>query len=101
MVNFDGMLRAVLVMRHQRLRFETRAVKRQRPGFAHAAHIGQGLFNDNPADALLIKDFKHQIEIAVADLLRADQFVGRAESAKLLRISHRIAGRKGSVLRHC
>ena len=39
----------MLIVGDQGLRFETGAVEGQRPGFADAAHVGQGLFDDRPA----------------------------------------------------
>ncbi|MNP78993.1 hypothetical protein D3C76_1767330 [compost metagenome] len=67
------MLRAMLIVLDQGLRFKTGAIQRQRPGLADAAHIGQRLFDDDAAHALGIKNFKHQIEVAVAHFLRLHQ----------------------------
>lgn len=73
MVNFHGMLRAVLVMLYQRLRLETGAVQRQRPGLTDAANVWQRLFYDDAAHALSIENFEDQIEVAVAHFLRLYQ----------------------------
>ena len=101
MKNVYRMLRAVLIVGDQGLCFEARAVEGQWPGFADAAHVGQRLLNNNPAHALSIENFEHQIEIAVAYLLRRHQLRRIVEPAKLLCVNHRIAGREGMVLRHC
>ncbi len=95
------MLRAVLEMLDQRLRLKTGTIERQGPGFAHAAHVGQRLFDDDAADALGVENFKHQIEIAVADLLRRNEFGRVFQTAKLLCIRDCIIRVEGSVLRHC
>ncbi|MNC67080.1 hypothetical protein D3C75_1175460 [compost metagenome] len=72
-VDFDRVLRAVLIVLDQGFCFEAGAIQRQRPGFAHAAHIGQRLLDDDAAYAFSIENFKHQIEVAVAHLLRLYQ----------------------------
>ena len=72
-VDFHRVLRAVLVMLDQGLRFKTGAVQRQRPGFADAAYIGQRLLNDDAAHARAVENFKDQVEVAVADFLRLYQ----------------------------
>ncbi len=72
-VDFHGVLRAVLVMLDQGLRLEAGTIQRQRPGFADAAYVGQRLLNDDAADALSIENFKNQIEVAVAHFLRLYQ----------------------------
>ena len=101
MHNPHRVLRAVLMVSHQGLRLKARAVKGQRPGLSYAAHVGQRLLNDNPAHALGIKNFKHQVEVAIAHFLRGHQFCRIIDTAKLLGVSHRIAGRESMVLRHC
>ena len=100
-MDFYRVLRAVLIVGDQGLRFETGAVEGQRPGFADAAHVGQGLFDDRPADALAIEHFKHQIEVAIAHFLRADQLRWVVDAGELLRVSHGVMGGEGMVLRHC
>lgn len=72
-VDFYGVLRAVLVVLDQRLRLKTGAVQRQRPGLPDAAHVGQRLLDDNAAHARAVENFEHQIEVAVAYLLRLHQ----------------------------
>ena len=72
-VDFHGVLRAVLVMLDQGLRLQTGAVQRQRPGLADAAHVGQRLLNDDAAHARAVENFKYQIEVAVAYFLRLYQ----------------------------
>ena len=101
MVDFHRMLRAVLVMRHQRLRFKTSAIQRQRPGFADAAHVRQRLFDDDAAYACGIENLKHQIKVAVAHLLRLYQCGWIIDAAKRSGVFHGILGGKGTVLRHC
>ena len=49
----------------QRLVLEMRAIQRQRPAFANQPHIGQCLFDANPASWSL--DDKDEVEVAVAD----------------------------------
>lgn len=71
------------------------------PIVAGAAHVGQSLFDDRPADALAIEHFKHQIEVAIAHFLRADQLRWVVDAGELLRVSHGIVGGEGMVLRHC
>ena len=72
-VDFHGVLRAVPVMLDQGLRLQTGAIQRQRPGLADAAHVGQRLLDDDAAHARAVENFKHQIEVAVAYLLRLHQ----------------------------
>ncbi len=72
-VNFHGVLRAVPVVLDQRLRLKTGAVQRQRPGLPDAAHVGRSLLDDNAAHARAVENFEHQIEVAVAYLLRLHQ----------------------------
>lgn len=72
-VDFHGVLRAVLVMLDQGLRFKTGTIQRQRRGFADAAYVGQRLLNDDAADARAVENFKNQIEVAVAHFLRLYQ----------------------------
>ena len=72
-VDFHGVLRAVLVVLDQGLRFKTGAVQRQRPGLADAAHVGQRLLNDDAAHARAVENFEYQIEVAVAYFLRLYQ----------------------------
>ena len=72
-VDFHRVLRAVLVMLDQGLRFKTGTIQRQRPGFADAAYIGQRLLNDDAAHARAVENFKDQVEVAVADFLRLYQ----------------------------
>ena len=72
-VDFHRVLRAVLIVRDQRLRLQTGAVQRQRPGLPDAAHVRQRLLNDDAAHARAVENFKDQIEVAVAYLLRLYQ----------------------------
>ncbi len=74
MVDLHRMRRAVPIVLYQSLRLQPGAVQGQRPGFAHAAHVGQGLLDDDPAYALGVENFKHQIQVAVTDFMRANQF---------------------------
>lgn len=101
MQNIDRVLRGVFIVLHQGLCFQTCAIERQRPGLPNATYIGQRLFNDNTADALGIKNLKHQVQVTVADLLRFNQFGRRVQTTKLLCIRHSIPGGEGTVLRHC
>ena len=99
-MDFYRVLRAVLIV-GDRVCASRRARSRVSGRFADAAHVGQGLFDDRPADALTIEHFKHQIEVAIAHFLRADQLRWVVDAGELLRVSHGIVGGEGMVLRHC
>ena len=66
MEDFWGQARSVTSLFDERIVFEPRPLKRQRPGFADETHIGQSLLDDEPADRPL--DNEDEIEIAIADL---------------------------------
>ena len=64
----------------QRFRFDTRPIQRQRPGFPHATYIRQRLFDNHPADAVSITDFKDQVQIAIADLRELQRCYGFSQA---------------------
>ena len=97
----DGVLRAIFVVLDQGLRLQSRAVQRQRPGLADAAHVRQRLFYDHPTVALAVENFEDQVKVAIANLFRLDQRSGIVHAAKLPGILNGIRRGEGTVLRHC
>lgn len=100
MQDFYRMPRAEAAVDQQRFRFDARPIQRQRPGFAHATHVGQRLFDDHPAHPFAIADLEHQVQVAVTDLVGADQCLRFRHPTVLAGVFNGVGSRKRTIKRH-